>query len=213
MSLTDLSVVKMSVDIRDVNGQIIAQNTPLNGIAEVSNVRKTFEMYCKKRDQILTQEFSICNSGPGYPFKYLTDGCTGVLSGAFRVIQSDLLIKPFIFKYKNAKKGIEPLSSFYASRLKYSLAKNIMAEESIDLFTRAKRAAYIAYDYWYHKKVSIREISFCVRTELQNLISYIIDVSDKSPGRNGKDYRELNTMEMVEALRLKLDAEELLASI
>lgn len=198
----------MSVDILDQNGNVIGRNDPLNGIAEVSNVRKTFTEYCKVRQAILDQEAAVIASQSPYPYDLLHDACTGVQSSYYRVIDSPHLMKPFIFKYKNAKSGVKPLQYYDKDghHLKYSLARSVMAEETIEIFTRAKRVAYILYDYWFHQRDKISEISFCVRTEIQNLISYIIDKSCTPT------YRTMDTTSMVEALRLKLDAEELLAS-
>lgn len=196
-------------EIVDNEGIVIGKNTPLNGIAEINNVRKTFENYCKHRQSILVQETAMVDCQSQYPFYILHNACRGVQSSTYRVIESQYLIKPFIFKYKNSKSGVKPLHDYKKDgyHLKYSLARSIMSEESIDVTTRSKRVAYILYDFWFHHKEKISEISFCVRTDIQDLISYIINKSYTST------YRHLNTVSMVEALRLKLDAEELLASI
>jgi len=198
----------MTIDITNLNGNVIGTNKPLNGIAEVSNVRSIFTQYCQQRSAILDQEACLCNTPSPWPYSILATSCRGILSNSYRVIESEFLLKPFIFKYKQVGKKTKllPLDSYYVGHLVRSLAKTVMAEESIEIFVRAKRTAYILYDYWFHKKEYINDISFNVRTDLKNIISYIIDVSYK------EEYKHLDTTSMVEALRLKLDAEELLAS-
>lgn len=198
----------MSVDILDENGRIIGKNNPLNGIADVSNVRNLFKKYSQQRDQILNQE-EMLREGQGEIWASLNSACKGVASPYYRVIDSSYLIKPFIFKYKNEKKGVEPLSNYKREgyHLRNSLGKTVLGDESIEISIRAKRTLYILYDFEFHNTDSFSQMSFWVRSDLMKLISYIID-SSYSP-----TYRILNTTAMVEALRLRLNDEEAKANI
>lgn len=198
------------VKIIDRDGKEIGDNNHLNGITNVNNVRKVFEGYIKNRDKILEQENLIVNSDQNRPWDIISEACRGVISNNYRVITSEEhLVKPFIFKYKQIgkKTKLYPLGSYYINHLKASLAKTVLANEEIDIDIRVKRAAYILYDYYFHKKDNIKEISFCVRSDIKNIIIYIIDNACNDT------YRHIDTVEIVEGLRRKLDAEDLLASV
>jgi hypothetical protein len=204
---TDLLVDEMAIEIQG-NNEVIGCNTHLNDINNITNVRNVFEtIYIPKRNKIFEQEQKIISRAE-YPFDKIHDGCKGVISNSYRTIISTHLIKPFIFKYHKKGKEIKlaPAYSYHIVGLIRSLSKTIMADESIEIYERAKRTAYILYDYWFHTKENIKDISFSVRTDLKNIISYIIESSYNDT------YKHLDTTAMVEALRLKLNAEELLAS-
>jgi len=196
------------VKILDSDGREIGDNNHLNGITNINNVRRVFEDYLGDRDKILQQEDYIINSRDIYPFKELGEASKGVVSESYRVITSSYLVKPFIFKYKKIgkKTKLYPLGSYYIKHLISSLGKTVLASEDIEIDIRSKRVAYILYDYYFHKKDNIKEISFSVRSDIKDIIAYIIDKACNDI------YRHIDTVEIVEGLRKKLDAEELLAS-
>lgn len=203
MLQTNSSVDNMAVDIM-WGDKVIGVNKPLNGIVEQNNIIETFENYLTQKDSILLQEEGIVKCSSINYFRDFHNACKGVLSSSYRVIESPYLIKPFIFKYKTSKKGIEPLSNYKREgyHLRNSLARTVMGDESVDISLRAKRVVYILYDFEFHNADDIDTVSFLVRSDIVRVISYIINKAET------KSFNQLDTYSMVEALRIRLNIEE-----
>lgn len=209
MSPINLSEDKsVAVPILGNDNVKLGENVPLvqltiNG--RLTEIRSSFAQAMGIKDEILKEE-EMLMEGNKFPFKELREGCTGVVSNQYRCLISNHLKKPFIFKYKQYTKNktkFEAINKYTVNHLRRSLAKTVMGDETRDPLFRAIIATYVLYDYWFHSKKTIREVTHNVIVDIRTLISYIIDNSCN------EFYRELETNAMVSALRVCLNNQEL----
>jgi hypothetical protein len=178
-----------------------AINTSINNLANPRLARSTFKSQVEN-SAIIKELYDGIVNGESEDYKTLNLLCKQTVDNGYRIILSDLLPIPFVFKFKG--KSIKSLYEYEDVHIQSSIIKTLLLDGDGDLDSRVNRAIYILYNYWFFHKNNISDITLNVCVDIENIISIIIDKSLTI-------YREYTiTGEIVDKLREKLVNEKLL---
>jgi hypothetical protein len=177
-----------------------AINTSINNLVNPRLARATFKSQLSNLEAIKEAYDGIVN-GTTEDYRSLNLLCKQTVDNGYRIILTDLLPIPFVFKFKG--KTIKSLYEYEDVHIQSSMIRLLLDGDG-DLDSRINRMVYILYNYWFFHKNNIKDITMNVCVDIENIISIIIDKSLTL-------YREFTiTGEIVDKLREKLLNEKLL---
>ena len=178
-----------------------ALNTSINCLSNPRLARSIFKDKLKDVDNIKIWYESIITIDDS-PFKELNLLCRQTIDEGYRILTSEVLPIPFIFKFKG--KFVKPLNTYEMRHIQSSVIKSILLDGDGDFDIRINRAIYVLYNYWFFHKKDIESITHNVCIDIENIISILID-------KGFTTYRKyIITNELVEKLREKLMSEKLM---
>lgn len=173
-------------------------NTNLSNIVTKKAIRNHFNSLFKYKDDIRTTFDSIKNNPE------IKEFCRKISSKEYRVINKNNLKLPCIFKYEGGTK-IKFFNEYNARHLRSSIIKNVLLDNN-DLDKKSTIVTYLLYYYWFNNKDNMNDVTRCVLTDIENIISTIID-------RSTKDLKHIDTNNLVKSLRDKWNSEKLLSMV
>lgn len=182
---------------------VTAINTTINNLSNPRSTRSYFKSKIQEVESIKSWYTGIA-LGVDEPFRSMNILCRQTIDNGYRIIISDSLPIPYVFKYKG--KTIKSLHEYGTVHIQSSMIRSILLDGDGDLESRINRMTYILYNYWMLHKTTIQEVTFNVCVDIESIISTIID-------KGLTLYREYTiTGEIVDKLREKLLNEKLLNS-
>ena len=184
---------------------VIAHIEPMEFKGTSNNIRSDFAKKLPKQQLILYQHNQII-SGVDLFYQQMYDACvSNGMSDQYQVAYTDdanMLLMPFIFKYKDSRSKVKPLKDYAAYHVRSSLIKTVLLTEGT-LNKRIDEMMYLLYYYWFMRSETMSKITNSVIVEIESIISQLISKAFTT-------YKDYNTISVVDALRNKLQKEKLI---
>lgn len=180
---------------------VTAINTSINNLVNPRSARGYFKTQVPNIESIKAWYTGIAK-GEEEPFRSLNLLCRQTIDNGYRIIISDSLPIPYVFKYKG--ETIKSLHEYRTVHIQSSLIRSVLLDGDGQIDARINRIIYILYNYWLLHKDSITEITFNVCVDIECIISTLID-------KGFTLYRDYTiTGPLVDRLRDKLINEKLI---